>query len=212
MRYLWSNVFTGLIEEIGVVARADSTARGLRVEIDASVVINDVKLGDSIAVNGVCQTIVELTDRAFAVEAMAPTLSRTTFGELAKGSRVNLERALALGARMGGHMVQGHVDGVGIVERVERHLEHVLIEIAVPEDVADVTVLHGSITVDGVSLTVNEMPAEGLVQVALIPHTWENTTFGVGTGVQVGSRVNLEGDMIGKFVVAYMKRRGANAI
>jgi riboflavin synthase len=212
MRYLWSNVFTGLIEEIGVVARADSTARGLRVEIDASVVINDVKLGDSIAVNGVCQTIVELTDRAFAVEAMAPTLSRTTFGELAKGSRVNLERALALGARMGGHMVQGHVDGVGLVERVERHLEHVLIEIAVPEDVADVTVLHGSITVDGVSLTVNEMPAEGLVQVALIPHTWENTTFGVGTGVQVGSRVNLEGDMIGKFVVAYMKRRGANAI
>ena len=210
MRYLWLIVFTGLIEEVGVVARADATARGLRVEIDARVVIQDLRLGDSVAVNGVCQTVVELTDRAFAVEAMAPTLSRTTFDALAKGTRVNLERALALGARLGGHMVQGHVDGVGIVERIERHLEHVLVEIAVPEDVADVTVLHGSITVDGVSLTVNDIPAEGLIQVALIPHTWENTNLGMG--MAVGSRVNLEGDMIGKFVVAYMKRRGANAI
>ena len=102
MRYLWSIVFTGLIEEVGVVARADRTARGLRVEIDAHVVIADLRLGDSVAVNGVCQTVVELTDRAFAVEAMAPTLSRTTFDDLAKGSRVNLERALALGARLGG--------------------------------------------------------------------------------------------------------------
>ena len=203
-------MFTGLIEEVGLVARTDATARGLRVEIDASTVIGDLKIGDSIAVNGVCQTVVELTDRAFAVEAMTPTLSRTTFGDLRRGSHVNLERALPLGARLGGHMVQGHVDGVGTVERVERHEEHVIIEIAVPPDVADVTVLHGSIAIDGVSLTVNEIPEDRLVQVAIIPHTWQNTRMGMGTGV--GSRVNLEGDMIGKFVVAYMKRRGANAI
>lgn len=203
-------VFTGLIEEVGLVARTDATVRGLRIEIDARTVLSDLRIGDSIAVNGVCQTVVELTDRAFAVEAMAPTLSRTTFGELSAGSRVNLERALPLGARLGGHMVQGHVDGVGTVERVERVDEHVLIDIAIPDDVADVTVLHGSITVDGVSLTVNEIPGEGVLQVALIPHTWEHTNLGMGMGV--GSRVNLEGDMIGKFVVAYMKRRGANAI
>src|SRR5688572_13240366 len=161
MRYLWSIVFTGLIEEVGVVARADSTARGQRIEIDAKVVVRDLEIGDSVAVNGVCQTVVELTDRAFAVEAMMPTLARTTLGDLAKGSRVNLERALALGARLGGHMVQGHVDGVGRLVSVQRAAEHVLMDIAIPEDVADVTVLHGSITVDGVSLTVNDIPTEG---------------------------------------------------
>ena len=209
MRYLWSIVFTGLIEEVGVVARADSTARGQRIEIDAKVVVRDLEIGDSVAVNGVCQTVVELTDRAFAVEAMMPTLARTTLGDLAKGSRVNLERALALGARLGGHMVQGHVDGVGRVVGVQRAAEHVLMDIAIPEDVADVTVLHGSITVDGVSLTVNDIPTEGVIQVALIPHTWEHTNL---AELRDGSIVNLEGDMIGKFVVAYMKRRGANAI
>jgi riboflavin synthase len=209
MRYLWSNVFTGLIEEIGVVARADSTARGQRIEIDAKVVVRDLAIGDSVAVNGVCQTVVELTDRAFAVEAMMPTLARTTLGDLARGSRVNLERALTLGARLGGHMVQGHVDGVGRIVSVQRAAEHVLMDIAVPEDIADVTVLHGSIAVDGVSLTVNDIPNDGVIQVALIPHTWEHTNL---ADLREGSNVNLEGDMIGKFVVAYMKRRGANAI
>jgi riboflavin synthase len=202
-------VFTGLIEEVGLVARADSTARGQRIEIDAKVVVTDLKIGDSVAVNGVCQTVVELTDRAFAVEAMMPTLARTTLGDLGKGARVNLERALTLGARLGGHMVQGHVDGVGRVVNVQRAAEHVLMDIAVPEDVADVTVLHGSITVDGVSLTVNDIPTDGVIQVALIPHTWEHTNL---ADLREGSNVNLEGDMIGKFVVAYMKRRGANAI
>jgi riboflavin synthase len=202
-------VFTGLIEEVGVVARTDSTARGQRIEIDAKIVVRDLEIGDSVAVNGVCQTVVELTDRAFAVEAMMPTLARTTLGDLGKGSRVNLERALTLGSRLGGHMVQGHVDGVGRVVSVQRAAEHVLMDIAVPEDVADVTVLHGSIAVDGVSLTVNDIPTDGVIQVALIPHTWEHTNL---ADLREGSTVNLEGDMIGKFVVAYMKRRGANAI
>jgi riboflavin synthase len=130
-------------------------------------------------------------------------------GDLEKGSRVNLERALALGTRLGGHMVQGHVDGVGRVVNIQRAAEHVLMDIAVPEDVADVTVLHGSIAVDGVSLTVNDLPRDGVIQVALIPHTWEHTNL---ADLRENSSVNLEGDMIGKFVVAYMKRRGANAI
>lgn len=202
-------MFTGLIEEVGVVARSDSTARGQRIEIDAKVVVGDLAIGDSVAVNGVCQTVVELTDRAFAVEAMMPTLARTTLGDLEKGSRVNLERALALGSRLGGHMVQGHVDGVGRVVNIQRAAEHVLMDIAVPEDIADVTVLHGSIAVDGVSLTVNDLPHDGVIQVALIPHTWEHTNL---ADLRENSSVNLEGDMIGKFVVAYMKRRGANAI
>lgn len=199
-------MFTGLVEEVGVIEEARSTERGLRLFVRARTVLGDLKLGDSVAVDGVCQTVVELTGDGFAVEAMAPTLARTTFGNLKAGVRVNLERPLALGARLGGHMVQGHVDAVGAVEKVERHGEHVLVDVAIPEDVADVTVLHGSIAINGVSLTVNEIPADGVVQVALIPHTWEHTNL---SALTPGSSVNVEGDMMGKFVVEYMKRRGA---
>jgi riboflavin synthase len=201
-------MFTGLIEEVGTVNAVFPSSRGLRIEIAAGLVTTDLRVGDSISVDGVCQTVIETTGTSFTVEAMAPTLSRTTFGELEKGTRVNLERALALGARMGGHMVQGHVDAVGRVERVERHGEHVLIDVAIPEAVADVTVLHGSIAINGVSLTVNEMPRDGVIQVAIIPHTWEHTNFG---SLDAGSTVNVEGDMVGKFVVEYMKRRGTGS-
>jgi riboflavin synthase len=202
-------VFTGLVEEVANVSTTETTERGLRIEIAATQVMDDLKIGDSIAVNGVCQTVVARTNTGFAVEAMGPTLSRTTFADLSCGSRVNLERALALGARLGGHMVQGHVDAVGRIEKVERAGEHVKLDVAVPKEVAAVTVLHGSITIDGVSLTVNEIPADGVVQVALIPHTWEHTNL---SDRQVGDRVNIEGDMIGKFVVEYMKRRTLDAL
>ncbi|HEX6559165.1 MAG TPA: riboflavin synthase [Longimicrobiales bacterium] len=202
-------MFTGIVEEVGRLEAADRTERGLRIRIAARVVAEGLSIGDSVAVDGVCQTVVERTPTGFTVEAMAPTLSRTTFGELGVGGRVNLERAMALGARVGGHMVQGHVDAVGRVERVERHEEHVLVDVAIPEDVADVTVLHGSIAINGVSLTVNEIPADGVIQVALIPHTWEHTNL---SDLRAGSGVNVEGDMIGKFVVEYLKRRGADAI
>lgn len=200
-------MFTGLIEELGVVTKAEPTDRGLRLEIRASVVLSDLKAGDSVAVNGVCLTVVSHDAAGFTVEAMAPTVSRTTFGSLRSGMRVNLERAVALGTRLGGHMVQGHVDGLGSVENIARSGEHVLIDIAMPEYVADVTVLHGSIAVNGVSMTVNDLPAEGVLQIAVIPHTWAHTNF---SDLEIGDTVNLEGDMIGKFVVEYLKRRGVN--
>lgn len=200
-------MFTGLIEEVGVVRKAEPTERGLRLEIGASTVLGDLKVGDSIAINGVCLTVVSHDPEGFVVEAMAPTVSRTTFASLQAGARVNLERALALGTRLGGHMVQGHVDGIGSVENIARSGEHVLIDVAMPEYVADVTVLHGSIAVDGVSMTVNDLPADGVLQIAVIPHTWEHTSF---SDLAIGDPVNLEGDMIGKFVVEYLKRRGAN--
>lgn len=202
-------MFTGLIEELGEVIAVDSTERGLRVSITAAAVPADLKIGDSIAVDGVCQTVVALSGTSFSVEAMGPTLSRTTFGGLRLGSKVNLERPLALGARLGGHMVQGHVDGVGRVERIERQDDHVLVDVVITEDIAEVTVLHGSIAINGVSLTVNDIPADGVVQVALIPHTWEHTNL---SALRPGDRVNIEGDMMGRFVVEYMKRRGANAV
>lgn len=202
-------MFTGLIEEVGRLVSAEPTERGLRLRIAAEKVVEGMQPGDSISLDGVCQTVVALTDRGFAVEAMAPTLSRTTFGGLQPNQRVNLERAMTLATRLGGHLVQGHVDGVGTVQAVQRAGEHVLLDIEMPDVVAEVTVLHGSIAVNGVSLTVNELLSENVLQVAIIPHTWEHTNF---SGLQPGSAVNLEGDMIGKFVVEFMKRRGIHAV
>jgi riboflavin synthase len=202
-------MFTGLIEEVGRLAAVEPTERGLRIRIAAQRVVADLEPGDSITLDGVCQTVVAVGDSGFAVEAMAPTLARTTLGALQLNQPVNLERALRLSGRLGGHLVQGHVDGVGIVREVERPGEHVVIDIELPEVIADVTVLHGSIAVNGVSLTVNDLPAENVVQVAIIPHTWESTNL---SALQPGSAVNLEGDMIGKFVVEYLKRRGIHAV
>ncbi|HEX6065795.1 MAG TPA: riboflavin synthase [Longimicrobiales bacterium] len=202
-------MFTGLIEEVGRLAAVEPTERGLRLTINAERVLEGMQLGDSISVDGVCQTVVALTDHSFCVEAMAPTLARTTLGGLQPRQRLNLERAMTLASRLGGHLVQGHVDGVGTVREVRRAGEHVLVDIEMPEYVADVTVLHGSVAVNGISMTVNELPADDVLQIAVIPHTWEHTNL---SDVQRGSALNLEGDMIGKFVVEFLKRRGTHAV
>jgi riboflavin synthase len=196
-------VFTGIVEEVGTIAAVEPAGNGTQFTIRASHVLEGMRPGDSVAIDGACLTATEVRHDGFTVDAVRTTLERTTFGTFRPGRRVNLERALAFGARLGGHLVQGHVDAVGTVRRVERVGEHVLLDVAMPEEVADVTVLHGSIAVDGVSLTVNALPAPDVFQVALIPHTWEVTNF---VRLQPGDGVNLEGDMIGRYVVHYLQR------
>jgi riboflavin synthase len=198
-------MFTGIVTAQGHVSAVESLddARRITITVDPPF-LDGVQAGDSIAVDGVCQTVVLSTATEFTVEAIGTTLSRTTFGELAPGRPVNLEHALALGERLGGHLVQGHVDGVGAVLAVEHTGEHVLLDVSLPEVVAEVTVLHGSIAIDGVSLTVNALPGPDRAQVALIPYTWSHTNLG---RLEPGARVNLEGDMMGRFVVHYLKRR-----
>src|SRR5690606_3528694 len=137
---------------------------GVRLSIGATRVLDGLQPGDSIAVDGVCQTVVSSDEGGFDVVAIGATLSRTTLGESQPGGPVNLARALAFGGRIGGHFVSGHVDGVGTVLSVEPHGEHRRIDIRMPEDVAEVTVLHGSITIDGVSMTVNALPDRDVVQ------------------------------------------------
>lgn len=197
-------MFSGIVEVVGRVGQVEPVANGRRFRIEAPFAADLVE-GDSVAVEGVCLTVMSVAEEGFEVEAIATTLSRTTVGELEPGAPVNLERALALGDRLGGHLVQGHVDGVGEVVAVEREGEHVLLDVRLPPVVAEVTVLHGSIAVAGVSLTVNAMPAPDVAQVALIPYTWEHTTL---RDLQPGDGVNLEGDMLGRFAVDYMKKRG----
>jgi riboflavin synthase len=197
-------MFTGIVTAIGTVEAVEELRDARRIVIGAPPdFLATARQGDSIAVDGVCQTVVGLTERSFTVEAIGTTLSRTTFAEFSAGRQVNLEAALGLGERLGGHLVQGHVDGVGRVLSVEHTGEHVLLTVALPPEVDEVTVLHGSIAIDGVSLTVNALPAPGSAQVALIPYTWKHTSL---SRLESGSTVNLEGDMLGRFVVHYLKR------
>jgi riboflavin synthase len=194
-------MFTGLIEATGVVKNGvtDNVKAGVKDGVDLliSAPYRGLKKGESIAVNGACLTVERVVKGGFTVHAVATTLVRTLIGEWRKGRVVNLERALRAGDRLGGHFVQGHVDGVGTVERVGESGDALLVDIRVPREVEETTVLHGAITVDGVSLTVNALPAGGMVQVSLVPFTREHTTLG---RLAQGDRVHVEADVLGKYV------------
>jgi riboflavin synthase len=190
-------LFTGLVEEVGVVEAVTPLEGGREISIRGREVLSGMALGDSIAIDGACHNVTAFDATRFVVQSVATTLERTTIGEFAPGRRVNLERPLALGDRLGGHLVQGHVDGVGRILRIEHAAEHWKIDFTLPAVVAQVTILHGSITMNGVSLTVNALPEPGVCQVSIIPHTWEVTALADLTS---GAAVNLEGDMIGKYV------------
>ena len=198
-------MFTGIVTAIGTVeqARAAPSGRECRISCPWS----DLEAGESIAVDGACLTVARHGERWFEVDVVGPSLDRTNVGEWAPGRRVNLERALRAGDRLGGHLVQGHVDGVGVVAGVQRTEDAVLMDLRVPDVVARVAVPLGSIAVDGVSLTVNALPMPGTVQVSLVPHTLDHTTLGERGA---GDRVHLEGDVIGKYVAALLEQRTAN--
>lgn len=198
-------MFSGIVEELGAIESATDKGGGRELVIAADTVLADLKPSDSINVDGVCQTVVELARRAFKVQAIATTLSRTTFGEFRRGRRVNLERPIAAGGRFGGHFVQGHVDGVGTVTSVKRQGDMWLIRFTLPDTVDPFTILHGSIAVDGVSLTINDLPAAGTAEVALIPYTYEHTNL---SRLAPGDKVNLEADMIGKYVARTLSAGG----
>jgi riboflavin synthase len=194
-------MFTGIVEEMGTVVSLTRSADAARLEVAADVVLGDVRHGDSIAVNGCCLTVVELGEtadgrRTWTADLMAETLERTALGAIAPGAPVNLERALAAGGRLGGHVVQGHVDGVGTVLRREPGERWEVVEISLPADLARYVVAKGSIAVDGVSLTVVDA-GDDRFTVSLIPETLARTTLGTRAA---GERVNLETDVLARHV------------
>ena len=190
-------MFSGIIEATGMVAGVTPTENGRRIRFRAPEVTEGLVPGASVAVDGACLTAVEVRAEGFSVDVIGTTLARTLIATYRLGTRVNLERALRLGDRLDGHLVQGHVDGVGEVLAVTDQGETRLLDLSLPDEVDAVTLLHGSITVNGVSLTVSALPAPRRCQVALIPHTRSVTTLGE---LRVGDPVNLEGDLIGKYV------------
>lgn len=188
-------MFTGLVDDVGTLAAVADTPAGRELRIACR--YDDLADGESIACNGACLTVREHGDGWFTSSAVVTTLGRTTLGRWAAGDRVNLERAMRLGDRLGGHLVQGHVDGVGEVRRVEQAGDARLIELVLPPELGELMVPHGSITVDGVSLTVNAIHGQDRVELSIIDYTLRHTTLGA---LQAGDRVHVEGDIIGKYV------------
>jgi riboflavin synthase len=188
-------MFTGLIDDIGTITEVSTTDAGRELRIGCR--YDDVVTGESISVNGACLTVRDRGNAWFLTAAVVTTLSRTTIGGWRAGRRVNLERALRLGDRLGGHLVQGHVDGVARVDRVGRRSDAVLIEIAVPPEIEALAVPFGSIAVDGVSLTINRVAVGGMVELSIIDHTLRHTTLGA---LGRGDEVHVEADLVGKYL------------
>ena len=196
-------MFTGIVEERGSIAGITELADAARLQVSGSVVTQGVRHGDSIAVNGVCLTVVEHGDDWFTADVMAETLRRSSLGSLDVGSPVNLERAARVDSRLGGHIVQGHVDGTGTIAAIDPQEHWTVVRIGLPREIARYVVEKGSITVDGISLTVVEV-GDDWFTVSLIPTTLALTTMGVRA---VGDTVNLEVDILAKYVERLMEAK-----
>jgi len=187
-------MFTGIVSAVGRVGGVSRNG-GLTLTIRAP--YKGLKKGESIAVNGACLTVERVVRGGFTVHVIETTQDRTLFAQYTRGRPVNLERALRAADRLGGHLVQGHVDGVGVVDRVEQQGDALVCDLRVPQEVRQLCVLQGSITVDGVSMTINALPGAETVQISLIPFTRAHTTLG---RLSAGDRVHVEADLLGKYV------------
>jgi len=201
-RCIPASMFTGLIEDVGTVTAVDRVPKGARLSVRTR--LSDLPRGASIAVDGACLTAVDFSGDRFTADLSAETLEKTTLGDRRAGDRVNLERPMALGDRLDGHLVLGHVDGVGEIVRRETVGEGVLVELKLPAGLAPLVVSKGSIALDGISLTVNALVGPDRISLFLIPETLRATTWGIK---EVGAKVNVEADILGKHVARLMQFR-----
>jgi riboflavin synthase len=194
-------MFTGIVAELGTVEQVAETVTGRRIEIDGGALVADMNVGDSIAINGVCLTAVEIARSTVTVDVVQESLDRSNLGLLAAGTRIDLERPMAASGRFDGHIVQGHVDGVGTIESIVPEGDAVRMRISMSPELARYVVEKGSVTVDGVSLTVTAVGTEPWLEIVLIPHTLEVTVLGLR---EPGDKVNLEMDVLAKYVERLM--------
>jgi riboflavin synthase len=194
-------MFTGIIEGLGTIGAIRSVGQAKRLRIDADYALDQTKIGDSIAANGACLTVVKIDGSTFEVDLSPETLATSTFGKARQGDRLNLERAMRLSDRIDGHLVLGHVDGIGIIQQKEKQGNAIGVTIAVPETLSRYMIHKGSVAIDGVSLTINTVALKS-VTVSIIPHTARLTTIGMKPK---GDAVNIETDMIGKYIERFMR-------
>ena len=195
------NIFTGIIEELGVVKSIAINGASGCITIKAKKVLEGTQLGDSIAVNGTCLTVTSINSDGFSADVMAETVKRTSLSQVGKGDLVNLERAIILNGRFGGHIVSGHIDGTGTITKYTKEENAIWVTIKAPDEILDLIVEKGSICIDGISLTVATVSDQDF-QVSIIPHTAKETTL---IHKKVGSLVNLENDIVGKYIKKLME-------
>lgn len=195
-------MFTGIIEEIGKVKSVDRHSNSIKLTISANRIMSDVKIGDSIATNGICLTVTTFTEDSFTVDVMPETMMTTNFKSLKINDKVNLERALPLNGRLGGHIVSGHIDGVGTLTKKYKDDKAIRMSFSAPSDILDFIVKKGSIAIDGISLTVTDVDSTSF-SVSIIEHTQGETTL---TSKKIGDTVNLENDVIAKYVEKLLNR------
>ncbi|MCH7774686.1 MAG: riboflavin synthase [Bacteroidetes bacterium] len=189
-------MFTGIIEEIGNVSEVNPIPGGKKIKISAVKILNDISVNDSVSVNGVCLTATEVDEQGFKVDAVGVTLEKSTFSELQISSPVNLERSLKLSDRLGGHFVLGHVNGTGVIKEIIKLGDNYLMRVNVPDNMKKYLIDEGSITIDGISLTIAELE-DSTIGISIIPHTWNNTTLQYKNAED---RVNIETDVLAKYV------------
>lgn len=201
-------MFTGIIEEIGVIKEFSKSGSSALIVVECKKILEDVKLGDSIAINGVCQTVVRFDKTFFAVQVSSETLFVTNLANLKAGDKVNLERALTLSARLGGHLVSGHVDGLAKVKNIQKLSEFYNLKFEVDKDLSKYIVKKGSVTINGISLTVANI-VQNEFEVAIIPHTFDNTTLKC---LKIGDFVNIEVDILAKYVEKFLSTGNNSSI
>jgi len=189
-------MFTGLIEEIGIIKRIKPISGGINISVKASKIMDDLKVDDSVAVNGVCLTAVNVVADNFSVDAVGETLSKSTINSLKENEEVNLERSVRLTDRLGGHLVQGHVNGVGTITQIKKLGDNYFVEVLVPGNLKKYLIDEGSIAIDGISLTIAQLE-DSKAGLSIIPHTWTKTIL---KNKKVGAKVNIETDVIAKYV------------
>lgn len=201
-------MFTGIVEDMGKVSAINQGPNSMELTIQSSKIVEDVHLGDSIAVNGVCLTVVSFTKDSFTVDVMPETVKSSSIQSVKIGSLVNLERAMSANGRFGGHFVSGHVDGTGVILRKQRRENAVYIDLKIDESISKYCIPKGSVAIDGISLTIFDIETNRLT-VSLIPHTYEKTLLGIKKEQEV---VNIENDLLGKYVIHQMEKNSAKKV
>ena len=189
-------MFTGLVKEIGKVKNITTNREGKLFEYESTSLIDEMEIDDSVSINGACQTVIKKTDKTFFAQAVGTTLEKTNLTELKSGDPVNMELALRLSDRLGGHLVQGHINGTGVISRIVNEGKNYLLSISYPGELSQYFIAEGSIALEGISLTISNLSQNELT-VSVIPHTWENTTL---NWAKVGKKVNIEVDLVAKYI------------
>ncbi len=199
-------MFTGLVKEVSKILEIRNTSSGKQLYVQSSSLLNEIEIDDSVAINGACQTVVRKNENGFFVDAVKATLEKSSLGSLRMGDIVNLELAMRVGDRLGGHIVQGHVNGMGEIRQIKNNGESYILSFSLPEELLKYVVLEGSITLDGVSLTVSDIDKDSnMTQVSIIPHTWKNTRFNF---INIGDKLNVEVDILAKYVESLFHKGG----